>query len=128
MAAHICIFNCSMRLSPPGRMGMPKKHQDATRRRAKKSATAASTSALLAAVSLLGASLGVSVVTSSSPAEAKSNVSGAHLKDATIMHRKGSQGYPLSHTHPQRQNLQSNQYKSSLQSNQYKSPTQTNRR
>lgn len=98
---------------------MPKKHQDATRRRAKKSATAASTSALLAAVSLLGASLGVSVVTSSGPAEAKPAATrGAHMQKTQLTYKKSGSG----------QNLQSNQNKSSLQSNQYKSPTQTNRR
>jgi uncharacterized protein (DUF58 family) len=97
---------------------MPKKHRDATRRRAKKSTTVASTSALLAAVSLLGASLGVSVVTGSGPAEAKPAATGAHIKKTQMTIRKGGQD----------QKLQSNQLKSSLQSNQYKSPTQTNRR
>jgi hypothetical protein len=97
---------------------MPKKHLNAKRLRARKSPTASTTSALLAAVSLLGASLGVSVTAGSDQAEAKPAATGQHIKKAQLTVRKsgGDQG------------LQSNQKKSSLQSNQYKSPTQGSRR
>jgi hypothetical protein len=81
-------------------MDMPKK--------VKKSATAATTSAVLSAVSLLGVSLGVSVVAADSgPAFAAS-----HLKEATITHRKAGK---LQHEF-----LQSNQHK---QSNPQKLPS-----
>ncbi|HEY7229633.1 MAG TPA: hypothetical protein VH558_04615 [Pseudolabrys sp.] len=97
---------------------MPKKHQNAKRPIPKKSRAASTSSALLAAVSLLGASLGVSVTAGSDQAEAKPAATGQHIKKAQLTVRKsgGDQG------------LQSTQKKSSLQSNQYKSPAQGSRR
>jgi len=66
---------------------MRRKRQSATRPLPKKSAIAATTSALLSAVSLLGVSLGVSVSTGSDPAFAAQ-----HLKEGTITHRKAGKG------------------------------------
>jgi hypothetical protein len=83
---------------------MRRKRQSGTRPSPSKSAIAATTSALLSAVSLLGVSLGVSVSAGSGPAFA------AHLKEGTITHRKAGKG--------QQEFLQSNQQK--LQSNQHK--------
>ena len=84
---------------------MPKKRQNVTRPFPRKSATAATTSALVSAVSLLGVSLGVSVAAGSGPAWAEPAAA-----KATITHRKagkGQQEYLLSN----QQKLQSNQHK-----------------
>jgi hypothetical protein len=92
-------------------MDMPKKLKNVTRRFPRRSATAATTSVLLALVSLLGAFLGVSVGTGSGPAWSKGLAKGQHFPTATVSARKSGEK-PVD-------------YKSSLQSNQHRLPTQT---
>jgi hypothetical protein len=102
---------------------MPKGIQESERMRPDKKIVASQTPALLAALSLLSASLGVTT-------ETRAEDPGASPKaDATITHRKAGKGQQEFLAAPSQQNkqqLQINQQKSPLISNQPKSPPISN--